>query len=165
MSDPFEASDSTSMEIRMKSALVGLFAVVTMTACASKGSSMPEESGPIVGTWQQTSSEDRVGANDWAPSATAECRLGSTEEYEADGTWTLFGTRKCEGSGSGVRKGTWQFAANKTKIIYTYEGISGEYASTIETLNETELVLTKFVGDVAGTETRAIYRKQSPGGS
>jgi hypothetical protein len=147
------------MEMRMKKVLVGVLALMTLTACSSKGSSTPEESGPIVGTWKVTAFEERIGETDWAPNTADPCVLDNTEEYEGDGSWTLYdGNNRC--GTAGIRHGTWRLTASNTKVVYTYEGIRGEYESTVESLTETELVLTRATGEVNGRQTRHSYRKQ-----
>ncbi|MGV3539910.1 MAG: lipocalin family protein [Rufibacter sp.] len=129
-----------------------------VTSC-SKDDEEEEELHKMVGTWRVNKYESRTGTGNWQ-NANQSCRLDNTEEYEADGSWTLYdGTNQC-GAGTGITKGTWRTAASDTKVIYTYTGISGEYESTIEELTATTLVLTNSVGDVANTQTRVTYQKQ-----
>lgn len=87
--------------------------------------------------------------------------LDNTEEYEAGCAWTLYdGNVRCGTEETGIRHGTWRLAASDTKVIYTYDGIRGEYESTVETMTETELVLTRSTGETNGRQTRGVYRKQ-----
>lgn len=112
----------------------------------------------IIGTWKKIKSEERVGSTAWQD-VTEACQTDDTESYETDGSWAIYdGTYQCT-SGSGIVNGTWKFAASNTKVIYTYEGFSGEYESTIERLTETELVLTQSTGNIAGTQIRNTYTR------
>lgn len=115
----------------------------------------------LVGTWKQTNSESRVGTEPWVVSDDADCRIDNTEQYDADGTWAWFdGPVQCGGGGTGVLGGTWRLAASDTKVVYTYEGAAGEYESTVETLTETEMVLTFSTGQIDGLQTRYTFTKQ-----
>lgn len=118
-----------------------------------------EEEKPIVGTWKVISHETRQGNEvTWQP-AGEPCKLDNTEVYEADGKWTLYeGTKQCS-QGTGVMKGTWKLAASDTKVVYTYDGVSGEYESSVEELNANKLVLTNSAGDLNNTQYRTVYTK------
>lgn len=112
----------------------------------------------IVGTWQVTSYETRQGSGNWQDAGQA-CRLDDTEEYESNGQWTKYdGTNQCA-SGTGITTGTWKLEANDTKVVYTYDGVPGEYESTVELLSEGSLIVSFSTGDVANTQYRVTYVK------
>lgn len=140
--------------------LAAVLGVALLTACSSEGTSRSDDSSPIVGTWKVLSDQERIGTKDWTPSSEA-CRSDNTEEYKAGGAWTLYaGDNQCGGGGTGISKGTWRLAAANTKVIYTYERFRGEYESTVESLTETEMILTKATGETNGRQWRTVYRKQ-----
>ena len=139
--------------------LLAVAATLDLFACASESTARPAPS-PIVGTWKQTMAEERVGTGSWAAPADAACRLDNTEEFAADGAYTLYdGTLSCGPGGTGIVSGTWRLAAANTKVIFTYEGTSGEYPSTVEMLTDSDMVLTFDTGRTDGLQTRSTYRK------
>ena len=102
------------------------------TACGSDGGgdSSSSSSSPIVGTWKQTKAEERTGTSPWAVAHDAACRTDNTEEFAANGAWTLYdGTVQC-GAGTGIGHGSWRVTAANT-IVFTYDGVPGEYESTM----------------------------------
>lgn len=146
----------------MQTRLLASRLIVGVALCAATHgcSSDSDAARRLLGTWQQTNSESRVGANPWKPASDLACRSDNTEEYGEDDAWTLFdGTNQC-GSGASIVRGTWRLAAADTKIVYTYERATGEYESTVESLTDTDLILTNSTGDLAGTQTRSTYRKR-----
>jgi hypothetical protein len=114
----------------------------------------------LVGTWRQTAEEERIGAGPWQPADDA-CRLDNVEEFSSNGDWTLYdGTFSCGGSSTGPVRGDWRLEAGETKLIFSYDGIGGEYESTIETLSDTTLVVSYATGLTSGLQTRSTYRRQ-----
>jgi hypothetical protein len=112
-----------------------------------------------VGTWRQTAVEERIGGGPWLPADDA-CRLDNVEEFSSNGDWTLYdGTFSCGGSG-GPARGEWRLEAGDTKLIFSYDGVGGEYESTIETLSDTTLVVSYSTGLTSGLQTRNTYRRQ-----
>ena len=113
----------------------------------------------IVGTWRVTKVETRLSGQDWQNTDEI-CRLDNTEEYKANGAWTQYdGTDQC-GAGTGITNGTWKLAASDTKVIYTYNGVPGEYESTVEQLTGTTMVLSFSTGATDGEHTRPTYQTQ-----
>ena len=111
----------------------------------------------IVGIWRTTKIEERTAANPWE-NVTEACDLDDTEEYSANGDWALYpGTVTC--GSAAVMTGTWELRANNTKVVYTYDGASGEYESTVESLGSDTMVLTHSAGDLANTQYRTTYIK------
>lgn len=117
-----------------------------------------EEKSQLVGSWKKTKIESKTSTTNWVTD-TRTCYNDDVEEYSDGGAWASYdGTKQCS-AGTGIIKGTWKLAAGDTKIIYTYQGITGEYESTIETLTATSLVLTQSTGDVRNTQIRTTYQK------
>lgn len=113
----------------------------------------------IEGTWKRVKIESRVGSSSWQD-VTEACNLDDTEEYTESGNWTFYdGTNQCN-AGTGIMTGTWEFAADNSKIIYKYTGIPGEYESTIESIEKKKLVLTFSSGDLEGTQFKYTYEKK-----
>ncbi|PZR21116.1 MAG: hypothetical protein DI539_08970 [Flavobacterium psychrophilum] len=134
-----------------------LFIVIPMVSCSDDDGKDSSGSSEIVGVWKKTKEETRQGSEAWED-VTEDCDLDDTEEYEADGDWALYpGTVTC--GGAAVINGTWSFRANKTKVVYTYDGFEGEYESTVESLTANKLVLTHSSGDVEDTQYRDTYTK------
>lgn len=118
-----------------------------------------ETPDPIVGTWQKSKVEKSTNGGSWTDT-TAPCELDDTEEYSSNGEWTLYsGPNQCS-AGTGVVRGTWRVAANRTKVVYTYDDVPGEYESTLDHLSGNELVIIHAVGDVANTQYKTTYVKQ-----
>jgi hypothetical protein len=137
-----------------------LVMVGALPACSSESAESAAPS-PVVGAWTQTTAEERFGAADWAVAKDAACRTDNTEEYAANGDFTLYdGTIRCGIGGTGISKGTWRLAAANTKLIFTYAGTSGDYVSTVESLTATDMVLTFATGETNGRQTRSTYRKR-----
>jgi len=117
-----------------------------------------EEKSPLIGTWKKTKIESKTSTTNWTTD-TRTCYNDDVEEYSDGGAWASYdGTKQCS-AGTGIIKGTWKLAAGDTKIIYTYQGYTGEYESTIETSTATSLVLTQSTGDVKNTQIRTTYQK------
>jgi hypothetical protein len=137
---------------------VPILLLLTLLFTVSCKKSEESKQSPLVGSWKRTKIESRTNANAWVID-TRTCYTDDVEEYAADGAWTFYdGTKQCS-AGTGIKKGTWKLAAGDTKVIYTYQGVSGEYESTIETLTATALVLTQSTGDVNNTQVRTTYQK------
>ncbi len=137
----------------LRSLLLVLVVATVFFGCKKK------EARFIEGTWKRTKIEMRLGSNPWEE-ITESCNLDDTEEYTESGNWSYYdGTNQCN-PGSGIMTGTWKFAADNTKIIYTYTGIDGEYESTIESIEKKKLVLTYSSGDLLGTQYKYTYEKQ-----
>ncbi len=144
--------------------ILGLAMIVG--ACGGNGDS--GSTSPIVGTWKRVKSESRVGTAAWAEDPKDACYNDDVEVYGADGKYELFpGTLRCGAptstSDTSSVRGTWRLAAGDTKIVYTYEGIPGEYDSAIENLGSTQLIRSWSTLDTKGTQARATYEKS--GGS
>jgi hypothetical protein len=143
---------------KMKRNLILLLsiAVLFITGCEKK----PDESkpSPLVGSWKKMKVEKKTLTSNWVIDNRT-CYTDDIEEFGSAGDWTSFdGTMQCS-AGTGIIKGSWKFAAGETKIIFKYEGYTGEYESTVETLTENSLVLTQSSGDLANTQVRTTYQK------
>lgn len=142
----------------MNSTKTRLLLVVLTVSAVFFGCKKKEERF-IEGTWKRTKIEMRLGTSSWED-ITESCNLDDTEEYTESGNWSYYdGTNQCN-SGTGIMTGTWEFAADNSKVIYTYTGISGEYESTIETIEKKKLVLTHSSGDLLGTQYKYTYEKK-----
>ncbi len=145
----------------MKTTLLNALAIVIIlfSSCEKKDETDPVTVSPLIGSWMKTKVETKTSSTDWKVDAKT-CYTDDLEEYEASGTWTLYdGTQQCT-AGSGITKGTWKFAANNAKLVFTYQGFSGSYESTVETLTDKSMVLTQSTGDLAKTEMRITYVKK-----
>lgn len=112
----------------------------------------------IVGTWNKVSTETRTENTEWVADNRS-CLTDDTEEFRINGTWSSYdGTSQCN-PGSGVQNGTWTLTAGNTKVVFTYDGFSGSYESTVTQLNANTMVLTYSSGDIAGTQNRITYSK------
>jgi hypothetical protein len=141
----------------MKTNFTTLLLVALLFAVSCKKSEESKQS-PLIGSWKRTKIEKRTGSNAWVLD-TRTCYTDDVEEFEAGGAWTFFdGTKQCS-AGTGITKGSWKLAAGDTKIIFNYQGASGDYESTIETLTTDALVLTQSTGDVNNTQVRTTYQK------
>lgn len=128
--------------------------LLSFTACDKE-----EEAEPIVGTWQKSKVEQSTNGGAWSTSSEP-CQMDDTEEYASGGSWTAYdGPNQCS-AGTGIIKGTWRLAANGSKVIYTYSGYSGEYESTVEQLNGSNMVLVYAVGDNNNTQVRTTFTKK-----
>src|SRR5690554_3153271 len=142
----------------MKSIKLALLASIVFISCEKNTDDNTEES-PIVGTWNVVNYESRIGNGDWSFIG-EDCRLDDVEEYESNGRWAFYdGTNQCE-AGTGIMAGTWKLKASNTKIVYTYDGYSGEYESTVEELTENSLILSWSTGDINNTQYRTTYKKK-----
>jgi hypothetical protein len=143
----------------MKVGWVPLALLGLLVACSSDTSS--GSSSPIVGTWLQVKSEERIGSGDWSVSADADCRTDNTEQYDANGNFTLYdGTNVCGGGNDSIARGKWRLEAGDTKVIFTYDGIPGEYESTVESLTATDFVRTFSTGTTDGKQARYTFKKK-----
>jgi hypothetical protein len=146
------------MNIRiLKRAVVILISIILLVACVDLGKDDPQ----IVGAWKVINYESRTTtpATDWYRGE--ECRFDNVEEFLKDGTYTLYdGTQKCGTNSGGITKGTWRLAANNQKVILTYEGVLGEYETTIEEINESTMVLSFASGTLNGLQNRVTYSRE-----
>lgn len=141
----------------MKSSITTLLALAMVIVTGCKKSEDSKQS-PLIGSWKKTKIESKTSTTNWVTD-TRTCYNDDVEEYSDGGAWTSYdGTKQCS-AGTGIIKGTWKLAAGDTKIIYTYQGYTGEYESTIESLTENSLVLTQSTGDVKNTQVRTTYQK------
>lgn len=158
------------LERTMKSNLFALTLLVSLAAFApacSSGSADDDSTPPLsakaqmlVGVWNLNNSESRFGTEPWMTADDVDCRIDNTEEFEADGSWTLYdGTNPC-GSGLTILTGRWRLAAGDSKILFSYDDVSGEYEQDIELLTELSLVRTFATGLTNGKQTRNSYDKQ-----
>lgn len=137
--------------------LVLTLVVISLTSFS--GCDKEEDVEPIVGTWQKTKVEQSTNGGSWTNS-TKSCQLDDTEEYASGGKWTAYdGPNQCS-AGTGIITGTWRLAAGGTKIIYTYSGFSGEYESTVDLLDGSNLVIIHAVGDNDNTQIKTTYIKK-----
>jgi hypothetical protein len=141
----------------MKRNLIILLAIAFLfsTGCEKE----PVETQPsLAGSWKKMKVEKKTPATNWVSDNRA-CLSDDIEEFAADGDWTSYdGTMQCS-AGTGIIRGSWKFAVGETKIIFKYEGYTGEYESTVETLTESSLVLTQSSGDLANTQVRTTYQR------
>lgn len=144
----------------MKQSIIYLsfFFILIFFSCSDS----EKENSPIVGSWNLISYEIKTEnpPTEWRPLGES-CRLDDIEEYNEDGTWTRYdGTNQCGGGNCiGIYNGTWKFVANNSKVIFTYQGVPGEYESTVETLNGNTLVLSFSSGTTDGRQNRVTYSK------
>lgn len=125
--------------------------------CSDEGDDSAAGKSPLVGTWALTTAETRIDTGPWMPGDA--CRTDNTEEYGANGDWTLYdGPLQCGSGDTGIRRGNWRVTAGGTKIVYTYDGISGEYESTIESLTENSLILSFSSG--GSGQSRYTFQKR-----
>ena len=134
-----------------------MFLTVAFLASCSKDK---EETPLIVGSWKRTKIESRKGtATTWTLDART-CYKDDIEEFTKDGVYTLYdGTAQCS-AGAGITRGKWKLESGQSKVVFTYDGYSGEYESTVESLTATDMVLSNSVGDTQNTQTRITYQKQ-----
>ena len=112
----------------------------------------------IEGTWYKVKIETRQGSDDFVIQNAA-CQLDDVEEYTADQKWTMYdGPNQCN-AGTGITRGTWRLTAGNSKIIYTYDGYSGEYESTVQELTDSKLVVIFSAGDLNNTQYRYTFEK------
>jgi hypothetical protein len=145
----------------MKIKILVVFSIIFISSmllfsCVDSEKDNPE----IVGTWKVINYESKTQTplTDWYTAD--ECRFDNLEEFLGDGTWTQYdGTLKCGTNSGGLTKGTWRLAANNQKVIFAYEGFSGEYERTIEQLNETTLILSFASGTLNGLQNRVTYSR------
>jgi hypothetical protein len=141
----------------MKIKLFTLLSLVVLFFAACK-KDKKEEQSPLIGSWKKVKIESKTSTTNWVTDNRT-CYDDDVEEYSDGGAWASYdGTKQCS-AGTGIIKGTWKLAVNNTKIIYTYQGYTGEYESTVETLTATSLVLTQSTGDVKNTQVRTTYQK------
>lgn len=140
-----------------------LYLIVTLTlafvatSCSKDDDSSSSTKNNLQTSWIKDKVETRTNDGAWQDITTS-CNLDDVEEYESNSDWTLYpGTNLC--NSESVTTGSWSLRANNTKIIYTYDGISGEYESSIETITENVLILTQNVGDLNNTQFRFTYSK------
>lgn len=144
------------MKIIKKTTILLFILSISLISCSKDDDSAV--SSPIVGSWEVISYETRQGSGNWQ-NANQPCRLDDTEEYASNGEWTKYdGTNQCA-AGTGITLGTWELRANNTKIVYTYDGVPGEYESTIELLDEENLIISFSSGDLNNTQFRVTYVK------
>lgn len=55
--------------------------VVSALAVACSSESPSADTSPVVGTWRQTGSEERIGTAAWTVAKDVDCRTDNTEEY------------------------------------------------------------------------------------
>lgn len=125
-------------------------------------SSCKKEENWIRGTWRVDKIEKRFGGvGEWENDPT-NCRIGSVEEYEKSGKWTLYAApgAPCPGSSGLPYFGTYRFAASGTKLLYTYDDSIGEYASSVESLTKNTMILFYDTGLTDHREYRYTYSKQ-----
>ena len=141
----------------MKNLLLLLsIAVLFITGCEKKSSD--DDLSPLIASWKKIKIEARTSSTPWVIDNRT-CYTDDIEEFDSKGGWTSYdGTNQCS-AGTGIITGSWKFAVNETKIIFSYEGYTGEYESTIETLTENVLVLTQSAGDLNNTQIRTTYQK------
>ena len=133
-----------------------LFIVTSLFSCSKDDNSAV--ASPIVGSWEVISYETRQGTGSWQ-NANQACRLDDIEDYASNGDWTKYdGTNQCA-AGTGITRGTWELKANNSKVVYTYEGVPGEYESTIELLDEETLIVSFSAGDLDNTQFKVTYAK------
>lgn len=143
----------------MRNSKLTLLVLVSLLFIACDKDTDDSAISPIIGTWEITNYETRIGNDSWKPVG-EDCKLDDTEEYESNGRWTLYdGVNQCE-AGTGITQGTWKLKASNTKIVYTYDGYSGEYESTVEELTENSLILSWSTGDINNTQYRTTYKKK-----
>lgn len=134
-----------------------LILILLLNSCSDK-----DEISPIVGHWKIVNYEIRTTnpSTSWRSLGEA-CRFDDVEEFKANGKWISYdGTHQCPGgNGTGIYRGTWKLTANDTKVIFTYEGVPGEYESTIESLTNTTLVLSFATGSIDGRQNRITYTR------
>ncbi len=142
----------------MKKTIQTLFLTFSMALLVTSCKKEKDES-PIVGSWQITKIETRITGQNWQ-NLGQPCRHDDVEEYQSNGKWTYYdGANQCE-PGSGILRGTWKLAANDTKVVFTYEGASGEYDKNVESLTESSMVLLHNAGDLNNTQYRYTFTKK-----
>lgn len=118
-----------------------------------------KKDSPIVGNWELVKFETTQNGGVWQDT-NEPCKLDNSESYEKDGSWVFYeGPNKC-GTGGSIIEGTWKFAANETKVIYTYSGYADEYESNVDQLTSTTLVLIHGAGDVQNTQFKQTFKKK-----
>ncbi|CAM3992402.1 hypothetical protein FLAN108750_03570 [Flavobacterium antarcticum] len=112
----------------------------------------------LIGSWTKAKVEKRTNEGQWTD-ITENCNLDDVEEYASNSNWTFYlGTLRCE-SGAPVLKGSWNLAANDTKIIYEYDDYEGQYEKSIETITENVLIVTHSANDLANSQYRYTFNK------
>jgi len=136
--------------------LITLFALALFTACKREDE---KPANHLLGSWQKVKVESKVPPADWQ-TENQPCQLDDVEEYRPTGDWALFsGANQCS-AGSGVTRVTRQQAASNTHIIYTFEGISREYESTVQELTAEKMILIQSTGLTNGKQIRYTFEKK-----
>ncbi|MDV6170100.1 lipocalin family protein [Flavobacterium sp. DG1-102-2] len=144
--------------LRSNAMICLLLGASLFVSCQDDDSDKGGSGNSIVGVWQKTKEETRLGSGTWQ-AVTEDCDLDDTEEYKSDGSWTFYpGTVTC--GSAAVLNGTWKLRANDTKVLFTYDGVDGAYESTLEELTDSKLVLTHSAGDVEDTQYRDTYKRK-----
>lgn len=145
------------MKIQKLHFIATLILALVATSCSKDDDSGSSVKKNLEASWTKDKVETRINDGSWQ-NITATCNLDDVEEYQSNNDWTLYpGTNLC--NSESVTTGSWSLRANDTKIIYTYDGFSGEYESSIETITENVLILTQNVGDLNNTQFRFSYSK------
>ncbi|MEX0811041.1 MAG: lipocalin family protein [Chitinophagales bacterium] len=140
--------------------LLTLFGLVfyLLMASACKKESEPEPH-LIVGTWYIIKVEKQSDSQPWTEE-NRPCRLDDSDEYVDGGELIMYsGDLWCTGATAGIRYGTWRLSSDERTVIYTYDGIDGEYISTVQELTDDTMTLSFNTGASGNEQIREIWIK------
>ncbi len=145
--------------------LAGLtaFALSACNSTTDSADSEPTKAKALVGKdWHLVAYRYEPGLNISGETITdnfvllSPCVTDGKARYSADNTFLDDeGPSKCEADNHQTNSGKWSFNQNQTALIKTYSGGSSE-AFTIETLNDTSLVISKLDSTLGDEETHKV---------